>query len=687
MKRYAFWLKTLAFVLAVVMLVGVAACGLGVLLAENYNMYSQSDYDTWLYERNNMWTSTLADQVLRDYGAQLSDCPQWLLEETGYGGAIERAENWFDLDSDAWCYTIQKSDGMVLRDTRSEDFADDAPVYTFVADARYPVLALDLKMEETLQAETEPAVDDTENVEKYTETYFNPNTGEIGTVSYVEIPSLTVTIWLSKSVADPYLLGLPVAMFQPLFAFRYLLIAVIGVCLSLFVFAFVYLMYAAGRDPKTGMVIPRGLNRLPLDLYAGLAALVLVFGTAAVVNGLETISYGSYNVLLTILIACGGLVMGATAMGFFTALAAQVKLPGCFWWHHSITGRLWKWVWKALRFVCRGIVRLVGLLPVIWEWLLIGAVLGIGLMIAFIASMDMGLPILVLWWCGVGVVVVGYGGYCFGSIRKGIRRMKEGSLDEKINTQYMIGSFQSIAQDLNTLSDAVAVAAEKQLKSERMKTELITNVSHDIKTPLTSLINYVDLLQKPHTQEEEAQYLDVLSRQSQRLKKLVEDLMDMSKASTGNMAVNAVCMDAVEAVNQALGEFADKLENAHLTPIFHSQMPQMHIIADGRLTWRVLSNLLSNVVKYALPGTRVYCDLRQGTGFVVFSMKNISREELNISADELTERFVRGDTSRNTEGSGLGLNIAQSLMTLQRGSLSIVVDGDLFKVTLTFPTE
>ena len=220
-----------------------------------------------------------------------------------------------------------------------------------------------------------------------------------------------------------------------------------------------------------------------------------------------------------------------------------------------------------------------------------------------------------------------------------------------------------------------------------MKTELITNVSHDIKTPLTSVINYVDLLQQPHTEEEGSQYLEVLSRQSLRLKKLVEDLMDMSKASSGNMAVNITSVDAVEAVNQALGEFSDKLENAQLTPVFRSPDSQLHMLADGRLTWRVLSNILSNVVKYALPGTRVYIDLLRLDKSVVLSVKNISQEELNISAEELTERFVRGDASRNTEGSGLGLNIAQSLMQLQRGNLELTVDGDLFKVTLTFPTE
>ena len=229
------------------------------------------------------------------------------------------------------------------------------------------------------------------------------------------------------------------------------------------------------------------------------------------------------------------------------------------------------------------------------------------------------------------------------------------------------------------------VAAQKQLKSERMKTELITNVSHDIKTPLTSIINYVDLLQKPHTEQQQEQYLEVLDRQSQRLKKLIDDLMEMSKASTGNMAVDVMKVDAAEAVNQALGEFADKLEKAQLIPVFRQPEEPVYMMADGRLVWRVMSNLLSNAVKYALPGTRVYIDLQKVDSKVILSLKNISREELNVQTDELLERFVRGDASRNTEGSGLGLNIAKSLMELQKGQLQILVDGDLFKVTLIFP--
>ena len=182
-------------------------------------------------------------------------------------------------------------------------------------------------------------------------------------------------------------------------------------------------------------------------------------------------------------------------------------------------------------------------------------------------------------------------------------------------------------------------------------------------------------------------YLAVLARQSGQMKKLIEDLMDMSKASTGNMAVDITEMDAVEAVNQALGEYTDKLAAVPLYPVIRCPEEKLMIRADGKLVWRVLSNLLQNAVKYALPGTRLYVDIARVEGNAVISLKNISREELNISADELMERFVRGDTSRNTEGSGLGLNIAKSLMELQKGQLRILVDGDLFKTSMVFPVE
>ena len=218
-----------------------------------------------------------------------------------------------------------------------------------------------------------------------------------------------------------------------------------------------------------------------------------------------------------------------------------------------------------------------------------------------------------------------------------------------------------------------------------MKTELITNVSHDIKTPLTSIINFVDLMKKPHTEAEGEEYLAVLDRQSQRLKKLIGDLMDMSKASSGTMAVELGKVDAVETINQALGEFADKLDRVPLTPVFRHPEGSVMMTADGKLLWRILSNVLGNAVKYALPDTRLYVDLMVLERNAVITVKNISRDPLNVNAEELMERFVRGDASRNTEGSGLGLNIARSLAELQNGQMHLTVDGDLFKVTLIFP--
>ena len=223
------------------------------------------------------------------------------------------------------------------------------------------------------------------------------------------------------------------------------------------------------------------------------------------------------------------------------------------------------------------------------------------------------------------------------------------------------------------------------MKSERMKTDLITNVSHDIKTPLTSIINYVDLLKKEQLDGQAAEYVAVLERQSARLKKLTEDLVEASKASAGSLNVSLKAADVGELVSQAVAEYTEKLSAAKLDLIISGDEEPVYAEMDGSLTWRILSNLLSNVCKYSQAGTRVYLDIERAAGTVQLSIKNISKEPLNIPADELMERFVRGDSSRHTEGSGLGLNIAQSLAALQKGSLQTEIDGDLFKVTLSLP--
>lgn len=281
-------------------------------------------------------------------------------------------------------------------------------------------------------------------------------------------------------------------------------------------------------------------------------------------------------------------------------------------------------------------------------------------------------------------------------LKKGARVIAEGNLDFKIDTSKMIWEFKNHGETLNSINDGIADAVEERMKSERMKTELITNVSHDIKTPLTSIINYVDLLEKEKLENEKAvEYIEVLDRQSGRLKKLIQDLIDASKASTGNMEVNMTTMDIKVLLEQVMGEFSEKMENLSLKPMIKYAGDNTKVKADGKLLWRVFDNIFSNIIKYAKPDTRVYIEVEsqdivdKNEGDFIskgrmckLTFKNISKNELNISGEELMERFVRGDRSRNTEGSGLGLSIAKSLINLQSGKLEIIVDGDLFKVVL-----
>ena len=549
-----------------------------------------------------------------------------------------------------------------------------------------------------------------------------------------------------KLYLSPELMNMPDSwewnLLKFVYELRYDLLWVFGGSLLLFVAMLVYLCCAAGRKPMCDEVRPSGLNRIPLDLYLGGVIGVIVVLTILVMDSF----YWMDNVepLWLIFAAIGGLgyLCGLLIVGFLFAFAAQVKVNGGWWLKHTVIGfvlvlawRVCKWlvlgldkimtrfckvlpglakkfwdvvkscafgIWKLLRWgwetfcklmtwlfslvkkgailLWKGTCRFFELLPHTWQWLVAA-----GALVFFVVIAIFGNKLMTLVAMGGGLAIILYSAHSFGILLESTKRMSGGDLETKVDDKTLVGSFREYATHLNALAGVATEAAKQQMKSERMKAELVTNVSHDIKTPLTSIINYVDLLQKAESQEEAEAHLEVLQRQSQRLKKLIEDLMEMSKASTGNMTVELTAVDAVETVNQALGEFSEKLQQARITPVFLPPEGPLMMTADGRLTWRVLSNLLSNAAKYALPGTRLYIDLAELDGKVLISLKNISREQLNVSSEELMERFVRGDASRNTDGSGLGLNIARSLMELQKGQLQLLVDGDLFKATLIFP--
>ena len=507
----------------------------------------------------------------------------------------------------------------------------------------------------------------------------------------------------------------PWAIADALWRHETMVVAVLGTSLALFAALAVYLCMAAGRKPGSEEIRPGGLNCIPLDIYLAAVVLGAVGYVFCAAEGLRYFIQQSMLIFLSIY-GYGLYAWCLLFVGFCFACAAQFKTPNFYWWRRSVTGLCWRivvwcwhfgwkclgWAYKILWTVTIGLVswawktikkffswligwvrKLYGLLPLSWQWLVGGLLVG-------------GCTFPGLLWDGnlllfisfaIALAVVIYSANVYATLLEAAKRMRGGDLEIKVDEKLMIGGFKDMAQELNGLSDVVMVAAQKQMRSERMRTELITNVSHDIKTPLTSIINYVDLLQKPHSPEDGQAYLEVLSRQSNRMKRLIDDLIELSKASTGNITVNLTTMDAVETVNQALGEFTDKLEAAHLMPVFRAPKEPLYIHADGRLAWRAMSNLLSNAAKYAQPDTRLYVDMVAVDGKVCISFKNISRDSLNISADELMERFVRGEASRSQEGSGLGLNIAKSMMELQHGALELLVDGDLFKATLIFPQE
>lgn len=272
------------------------------------------------------------------------------------------------------------------------------------------------------------------------------------------------------------------------------------------------------------------------------------------------------------------------------------------------------------------------------------------------------------------------------AIRAVTGRIVAGNLNAQVDHRSFFPDLREHAMQLNELGQAIDQAVEERLKSERFKAELITNVSHDLKTPLTSIVSYVDLLKKEELDSPAArEYVQVLERKSQQLKKLTEDLIEASKASTGAVTVSRERLDLAQLARQAVGEYEPRLKQAGLTAVVNVPEQPLLISADGRHMGQVLDNLLGNCVKYALAGTRVYVDVLQQEDRAVLTVKNVSRQPLNIPPEQLMERFVRGDESRTTEGSGLGLSIARSLTELQQGAFSLSIDGDLFKAAMTFP--
>lgn len=369
---------------------------------------------------------------------------------------------------------------------------------------------------------------------------------------------------------------------------------------------------------------------------------------------------------------------------FLCVFSAQCKAGTVL--RGTLIARFIRLVWRIMKATGRGLYRIAKGLPLMWKTALVTLALVFIEFILFIQDYygTRAAPFLLLKL--LELLAILYIALSLRTLQKGGEAMADGDFSQNIDTRLLIGDFKRYGQRMNDLRSGIEQAVQEQTKAERMKTELITNVSHDIKTPLTSIVNYVDLLQKEDVQSETArEYIAVLDRQSRRLKKLTEDLVEASKASSGALPVDLQPTDVSVLFDQIVGEYQDRLADCRLTLVARPPEQAVSVYADGKLLSRVMDNLVSNICKYALEDTRVYAVAACDEEHVTISFKNVSRAELNISPDELMERFVRGDASRHTEGSGLGLSIAGSLVQLMGGTFHLSIAGDLFRADITLP--
>lgn len=460
---------------------------------------------------------------------------------------------------------------------------------------------------------------------------------------------------------------------------------VVTVCALAELLFLVFLARAAGRRVGREETVAGWQEKIPFDLYAAVVLGGSAMLVAAAASGTEDTFQGFEPIMIAVVLACCAAAY-ALFLAFWMTLCARVKLGR--WWENTVCcwllrlcRRVLRWCWRVL---CRAWGALAGFvrgIPLVWRTAVGCCVIGV-LLFALEGNHADGLLLMLIALLSVAACLLSMQ---LRRLQKGGEALAAGDLTSQVDTSHMYFDLKRHGENLNAISRGMSIAVEQRLKSERLKTELITNVSHDIKTPLTSIVNYVDLLQREHTPEQEREYLAVLDRQAHKLKKLTVDLVEMSKASTGNIPCHIARRSVRELIDQTVGEYAEKLSAARLEPVVTLPDEELYCLCDGALMWRVLDNLLSNACKYACAGTRLYIAARREGETVAFSFKNISRDALNVDPDELLERFVRGDSSRTTEGSGLGLNIAKSLVELQKGTFSIAIDGDLFKVGFILP--
>ena len=462
---------------------------------------------------------------------------------------------------------------------------------------------------------------------------------------------------------------------------------------------FIFLLCSAGHKNGREGITPSAIHEIHLDVYTVVVA-VGAFTGLYLAFGWIGMNPGMINLIVLVVLFAAEVIWCTL---YFMELAIRLKMGK--WWQNTILYRVFRFFGRFCKRVFRGIVKLIRGIPMVWRTALLCLAVCVAEFFGLILFYNDRVVLLFFWaiekfiLCGAITFVA----LMCKELQEGSEALADGDLNYKVDTSHMVLSFKEHGENLNSIGEGISAAVEQRMKSEHLKTELITNVSHDIKTPLTSIINYADLIGKEVSgdvkdtgdgagtetaQEREqhiSEYAEVLLRQSQKLKKLLDDLLEASKATTGNLEVHPEVCDVSVLLSQAVGEYEQRFSEKKLETIVKQPEETVKVMADGRHLWRVFDNLLNNIYKYAQAGSRVYLNVEHDGQNANIIFRNMSAYPLEMSPEELEERFTRGDRSRHMEGNGLGLSIAKSLTELQKGDMEIVTDGDLFKVVITLP--
>ena len=461
---------------------------------------------------------------------------------------------------------------------------------------------------------------------------------------------------------------------------------------------FIFLLCSAGHKNGREGITPSAIHDIHLDVYT-VVVIVGAFTGLYLAFGWIGMNSSMINLIVLVVLFAAEVIWCTL---YCMELAIRLKMGK--WWQNTILYRVFRFFGRFCKRVFRGIVKLIRGIPMVWRTALLCLAVCVveffGLML-FYNNTD----VLLFFWAIEKFILCGaitFVALMCKELQEGSEALADGDLNYKLDTSHMVLSFKEHGENLNRIGEGISAAVEQRMKSEHLKTELITNVSHDIKTPLTSIINYADLIGKeveendavtgssptdPDSEKKQriSEYAEVLLRQSKKLKKLLDDLLEASKATTGNLEVHPEVCDVSVLLSQAAGEYEQRFSDKKLETIVKQPEETVKVMADGRHLWRVFDNLLNNIYKYAQAGSRVYLNVEHDGQDVRIIFRNMSAFPLEMSPEELEERFTRGDKSRHMEGNGLGLSIAKSLTELQNGDMQIVTDGDLFKVVITLP--